>query len=43
MEQKVLSTFEKTFLAKRCLVELVISQLKAFCQIDHTHHHQFFG
>ena len=36
MKAKVLTSVEKFFLSKRCLVELVIAQLKSLCQIDHT-------
>jgi hypothetical protein len=40
MKQKILSSFEKFFLSKRSLVETVIDQLKAICQIEHTRHRQ---
>lgn len=43
MKPRLFSAFEKTVLSKRCLVELVISQLKAFCQIDHTRHRSPFN
>lgn len=38
MKATTLTAVEKFFLSKRCLVELVIAQLKSLCQIDHTRH-----
>jgi|AMWB02.1.fsa_nt_gi hypothetical protein len=38
MKKKVLSAFEKFFLSRRNIVETVIDQLKALCQISHTRH-----
>jgi len=43
MKPKLFSAFEKTVLGQRGLVELVISQLKSFCQIDHTRHRSPFN
>jgi hypothetical protein len=38
MKQKTLTAFEKFFLAQRVIIETVIDQLKALCQIEHTRH-----
>ena len=38
MKKKVLSKFEKFFLSKRGIIETVIDQLKAICQIEHSRH-----
>lgn len=38
MKEKALSILDKYFLAKRGIVETVIDQLKALCQIEHTRH-----
>lgn len=38
MKKRVLSTFEKYFLSQRGLVETIIDQLKAICQVEHTRH-----
>lgn len=38
MKKRVLDTFEKYFLGQRSLIETVIDQLKAICQIEHTRH-----
>jgi hypothetical protein len=38
MKEKALTFFEKYFLSKRGIVETVIDQLKAICQIEHTRH-----
>ena len=38
MRQKMLTAFEKFFLSKRGIVETVIDQLKAICQIEHSRH-----
>lgn len=38
MKKRVLNAFEKYFLSQRGLVETIIDQLKAICQIEHTRH-----
>ena len=38
MKKRMLTVFEKFFLAQRCIVETVIGQLKALCHIEHTRH-----
>lgn len=38
MKKRMLSAFEKFFLAQRSIVETVIEQLKSVCQIEHTRH-----
>lgn len=38
MKKKMLTAFEKFFLAQRSIVETVIDQLKSICQIEHTRH-----
>jgi hypothetical protein len=38
MKEKALSMLEKYILSKRGVVETVIEQLKAICQIEHTRH-----
>ncbi|HHS8251926.1 TPA: IS982 family transposase [Legionella anisa] len=38
MKQKFITLFERYFLNHRGLVETVIDQLKAICQIDHSRH-----
>ena len=38
MKEQILMPFEKYFLSHRGLVETVIEQLKALCQIEHTRH-----
>ena len=38
MKKKPLSTFKKFLLSKRGIIETVIEQLKAICQIEHTRH-----
>jgi len=38
MKEKALSILDKCFLAKRGIVETIIDQLKALCQIEHTRH-----
>jgi len=38
MQEKALSILDRLFLAKRGIVETVIDQLKALCQIEHTRH-----
>jgi hypothetical protein len=38
MKKRMLSAFEKFFLAKRSIVETVIEQLKSVCQIEHSRH-----
>ena len=38
MKEKALSILDKLFLSKRGIVETVIDQLKALCQIEHTRH-----
>lgn len=38
MEEKIFSPFEKFFLAQRSIIETIIDQLKALCQIEHTRH-----
>lgn len=43
MKEKTLTFFEKYFLSKRGIVETVIDQLKAICQIEHTRHRSVFN
>lgn len=38
MKEKVMTEFEKFFLAQRAIIEMIIDQLKALCQIDHRRH-----
>ena len=38
MKKKPLSYFKKFFLSKRGIIETVIEQLKAICQIENTRH-----
>lgn len=38
MKKRVLNTFEKYFLSQRGLIETIIDQLNAICQIEHTRH-----
>lgn len=38
MKEKTFTAFEKFFLAQRAIVETIIDQLKALCQIEHTRH-----
>ncbi len=38
MKERTLSILEKFFLSKRGIVETVIDQLKAICQIEHARH-----
>jgi hypothetical protein len=38
MKKRALTAFEKYFLSQRSLIETIIDQLKAICQIEHTRH-----
>lgn len=38
MKKRVLNKFENYFLRQRSLIETIIGQLKAICQIEHTRH-----
>lgn len=38
MKKRILTSFEKYFLSQRSLIETIIDQLKAICQIEHTRH-----
>jgi IS5 family transposase len=38
MKKRMLSSFEKFFLAQRSIIETVIDQLKSICHIEHTRH-----
>lgn len=38
MKEKVMTGFEKFFLSQRAIIETIIDQLKALCQIEHSRH-----
>ena len=38
MKEKVMTGFEKCLLAQRSIIETIIDQLKALCQIEHSRH-----
>ena len=38
MAEKVMTGFEKFFLAQRAIIETIIDQLKGLCQIEHSRH-----